>query len=50
MIEMVAALATLLQHVRFSSVEGALCEPIRRITLRARGGMPVKVTPASTRG
>jgi cytochrome P450 len=46
MMEMVAALATLLQHVRFSTVEGTRCEPVHRITLRPKGGMMLKVTPA----
>jgi cytochrome P450 len=46
MMEMVAALATLLQHVRFSTVEGTRCEPIHRITLRPKGGMVLKINGA----
>jgi cytochrome P450 len=46
MMEMVAALATLLQHVRFSTVEATRCEPIHRITLRPKGGMVLKINGA----
>lgn len=45
MMEMVAALATLLRDVRFSAVEGARPEPVQRITLRPKGGMPLKLAP-----
>ena len=46
MMEMVAGLATLLQGVRFAVGGGAPCEPIQRITLRPKGGMPLAVTAA----
>ncbi len=49
MMEMVAALATLLQHVRFATVERTRCEPIHRITLRPKGGMVLKTTSAPTK-
>lgn len=50
MMEMIVALATLLQCPRFSTVEGALCESIHRIALRPQGCMVVKVTAVSTGG
>ncbi len=43
MMEMVAALATLLQHVRFSTIESTRCEPVHRITLRPKGGLVLKL-------
>ncbi len=43
MMEMIAVLATLPRHVRFSTVEGARPEPVHRITLRPKGGMPLKL-------
>jgi cytochrome P450 len=49
MMEMVAALATLLQHVRFATVERTRCEPVHRITLRPKGGMVLKTTSAPTK-
>jgi cytochrome P450 len=45
--EMVAGLATLLQSVRFSAVSGARHEPVQRITLRPKGGLPLRVFPNS---
>lgn len=45
MMEMVAGLATLLQSCRFATVAGAACEPIHRVTLRPKGGLPLHVTP-----
>jgi hypothetical protein len=50
MVENIAAPATPLQHLCFSSVAAARCEPIHRITLRPKGGMVLKLTPASTTG
>jgi cytochrome P450 len=47
MMEMVAGLATLLQSVRFSPVDGARYEPVQRITLRPKGGLPLHVTPTA---
>jgi hypothetical protein len=44
MMEVTAALATLLQHVRFFDVEGTRWEPVHRITLRPRGGMVPNIT------
>ena len=44
MIEATAMLATLLQHARFAPVEGYEPEPIARVTLLPRGGMPLKVS------
>ncbi len=49
MMEMVAALATLLQDVRFSTDEATRCEPVQRITLRPKGGMVLKIRPACNR-
>ncbi|MGD9537752.1 MAG: cytochrome P450 [Alphaproteobacteria bacterium] len=46
MMEMVAGLTTLIQHVRFAAVEGARYEPIQRVTLRPKGGLPLKVAPS----
>jgi cytochrome P450 len=45
MLEMVAGLATLLQRVRFSPVGGVRHEPVQRITLRPKGGLPLRVFP-----
>jgi len=55
MMEMATALATLLQHVRFATVEGTRCEPVHRITLRPKGGMVLNITehpgaPTAQRG
>jgi cytochrome P450 len=47
MMEMVAGLATLLQSLRFSTVSGARHEPVHRITLRPKGGLPLRMFPAS---
>jgi cytochrome P450 len=47
MMEMVAGLATLLQRLRFSAVGGAPHEPIQRITLRPKGGLPLRVVPSA---
>ena len=47
MMEMVAGLATLLQSLRFATVNGARHEPIQRITLRPKGGLPLRVFPIS---
>ena len=44
MIEATAMLATMLQHARFAPVEGYEPEPIARVTLLPRGGMPLKVS------
>ena len=44
MIEATAMLATLLQHARFAPVEGYEPEPIARVTLLPRGGMPLQVS------
>ncbi|MGH8675281.1 MAG: cytochrome P450 [Burkholderiales bacterium] len=44
MIEATAMLATLLRHARFSPVDGYEPEPIARVTLLPRGGMPLKVS------
>lgn len=44
--EMAAGLATLLQSLRFAAIDGAACEPIQRITLRPKSGMPLRVTAA----
>jgi cytochrome P450 len=43
MMEMTMGLATLLQSVRFKSVEGFVPDPICRITLRPRNGLPVEI-------
>jgi hypothetical protein len=50
MMEMVTALATRLQSVRFPTVEGARCEPIHRFTRRPKGGVVLKLALASTTG
>jgi cytochrome P450 len=42
--EAVALLATFLQHARFELSEGAEPIPVARVTLLARGGMPLRVT------
>ena len=44
MIEATAMLATMLQHARFAPVAGYEPEPIARVTLLPRGGMPLKVS------
>ena len=44
MIEATAILATLLRRARFAPVEGHEPEPIARVTLLPRGGMPLKVS------
>ena len=44
MIEATAMLSTMLQHARFAPVEGYEPEPIARVTLLPRGGMPLKVS------
>jgi cytochrome P450 len=44
MIEATAMLATMLQHARYAPVEGYEPEPIARVTLLPRGGMPLKVS------
>ena len=44
MIEATAMLATMLQHARFAPVPGYEPEPIARVTLLPRGGMPLKVS------
>ncbi|HXR58392.1 MAG TPA: cytochrome P450 [Burkholderiales bacterium] len=46
-IEATAILATLLQHARFAPVEGHVPEPVARVTLLPKGGMPLKVSLAS---
>ena len=43
-IEAAAILATLLQHARFEPVGGPPPEPVARVTLVPRGGLPLKVT------
>ena len=43
MMEMVAGLATLLQNVSVSLAGGADCQPIQRITLRPKHGMPLRI-------
>jgi hypothetical protein len=50
MMERPAALATLLQHLRFSTVDGARCKAVHCITVRPKGGIVVNVTPVSTGG
>lgn len=45
MIEATAMLATLLQHVRFSTVEGRDPYPVARVTLVPRGGVTLSVIP-----
>jgi cytochrome P450 len=45
MIEATAMLATLLQQVRFSPVEGRDPYPVARVTLLPRGGVALRVTP-----
>jgi cytochrome P450 len=50
MTEMTVALATLLQAVRFRMVEGYVADPIHRITLRPRGGLPVWIDGAAPAG
>jgi cytochrome P450 len=45
MMEMVAGLTTLLQRLCFAAVEGARYEPVQRVTLRPKGGLPLKITP-----
>ena len=47
MIEATAMLATMLQHARFAPVPGHEPEPIARVTLLPRGGMPLKVSVRS---
>jgi cytochrome P450 len=44
MIEATAMLATLLQHARFSPVEGHDPHPVARVTLLPRGGVSLRVT------
>ncbi len=44
MIEATAMLATLLQHARFSRVEGRDPYPVARVTLLPRGGIALRVT------
>ena len=44
MIEATAMLATLLQRVRFAPKQGYEPEPIARVTLLPRGGMPMRVS------
>jgi cytochrome P450 len=44
-IEATAILATLLQRARFEPVEGHSPEPVARVTLMPKGGMPLRVTP-----
>jgi cytochrome P450 len=43
MMEMTIGLATLLQSVRFKSVEGFVPDPIGRVTLRSRHGLSVEL-------
>ncbi len=43
MLEATAMLATFAQHCRFETVPGGEPEPIARVTLVPRGGMPLKV-------
>jgi cytochrome P450 len=43
MMEMVAALATMLQSVRFDLAADTHCEPIQRVTLRPKGGLRLHV-------
>jgi cytochrome P450 len=43
MIEATAMLATFLRHARFAPVEGHEPEPVARVTLIPRGGMPLEV-------
>ena len=45
MMEATAMLATLLQRVRFTPVEGYEPTPIARVTLVPKGGMPLGVRP-----
>jgi len=46
MMEATAMLATLLQRARFTPVEGYEPEPVARVTLVPKGGMPLHVIPA----
>ena len=46
MLEATAMLATMLQSVRFETVEGHDPMPVARVTLAPRGGMPLKVLTA----
>jgi cytochrome P450 len=43
-IEATAILATLLQRARFAPVPGHEPEPVARVTLMPKGGMPLRVT------
>jgi cytochrome P450 len=43
MMEMTIGLATLLQSVRFKSIEGFVADPISRVTLRSRHGLSVQL-------
>jgi cytochrome P450 len=45
MLEATAILATLLQHARFEWDGKHVPEPVSRVTLRPKGGMPLLVTP-----
>jgi hypothetical protein len=49
MMEMVAVLAVLPRHFLFSTVEGVRPEPVHRITLRPKGGMPLKLACGAAR-
>lgn len=44
MMEATAMLATMLQHVRFETIEGREVRPVARVTLIPKGGMPLKVS------
>jgi cytochrome P450 len=44
MMEMTAAIAVLLQRVRFSMATATECDPIHRVTLRPRNGMRLNVS------
>ena len=45
MIEATAILATLIRHFRFHAVAGHKPQPVARVTLRPKGGMPLLITP-----
>jgi cytochrome P450 len=44
MIEATAMLATFVAQARFAALDGHVPEPVARVTLVPRGGMPLRVT------
>ena len=48
MVEAVMVLSTLVRHFRFSYAGDAPPEPLHRITLRPKGGMPMRMSPRTT--